>query len=318
MRIFRHIADVPDAFKGAVVAVGNFDGVHLGHRALIGEAARLAAERGAALAVLVFEPHPQEFFRPGNEPFRLTPFRIKSHLIAALGVDAMFALAFDAELAHKSAQDFVLDILVDGLGVGCVVVGRDFQFGEGRAGDTAVLAYMGEMEGFSVVVFDADAAGGGGKISSTGIRAALKAGKPEEAARLLGHPFAVEGRVEQGDRRGQTLGFPTANMRLDGHLRPAFGIYAVRVAVLEDDKVVSRHDGVANLGIRPMFESAEPLVEAHLFDFSGDLYGKHLLVELIAYLRPEAKFAGVEELKVQMRKDCDAARAALDRHPGRC
>ena len=318
MRIFRHIADVPEAYKGAVVAIGNFDGVHLGHQALIGLAHRLADERGAPLAVLVFEPHPQEFFRPGDEPFRLTPFRIKTHLIAGLGVDAMFALAFDAELAHKRAQDFVLDILVNGLGAGCVVVGRDFQFGKGRTGDIAVLSYMGEMEGFGVVVFDPVTTGDSGKISSTGIRAALKSGKPEEAARLLGHPFAVEGRVESGDRRGHALGFPTANMRLDGHLRPAYGIYAVRVAVLEEDKIVSRHDGVANLGIRPMFESAEPLLEAHLFDFSGDLYGKHLSVELIAYLRPEAKFAGVEELKVQIKKDCSAARAVLDRHPMRC
>ena len=318
MRIFRHIAGVPEAYKGAVVAVGNFDGVHLGHQALIGEAGRLAAERGAPLAVMVFEPHPQEFFRPGNEPFRLTPFRIKTHLIAGLGVDAMFALAFDAELANKSAQDFVLDILVNGLGTGCVVVGRDFQFGKGRAGDIAVLSYMGEMEGFGVVAFDAVTTGDGGKISSTGIRRALRSGKPEEAACLLGHPFAVEGRVERGDRRGHTLGYPTANMRIDGHLRPAYGIYAVRVAVMEEDRVVSRHDGVANLGIRPMYESAEPLLEAHLFDFSGDLYGKHLSVELIAYLRPEAKFAGVEELKAQMAKDCDAARAALDRYPPRC
>jgi riboflavin kinase/FMN adenylyltransferase len=318
MRIFRHIADVPEAYKGAVVAIGNFDGVHLGHQALIGAARRLADERGAPLAVLVFEPHPQEFFRPGDEPFRLTPFRIKTHLIAGLGVDAMFALAFDAELAHKSAQDFVLDILVNGLGAGCVLVGRDFQFGKGRTGDIAVLSYMGEMEGFGVVVCDPVAAGAGGKISSTAIRTALKSGKPEEAARLLGHPFAVEGRVEPGERRGHALGFPTANMRLDGHLRPAYGIYAVRVAVLEEDKVVSRHDGVANLGIRPMFESAEPLLEAHLFDFSGDIYGKHLSVELIAYLRPEAKFAGVEELKLQIKKDCNAARAVLDRHPMRC
>jgi riboflavin kinase/FMN adenylyltransferase len=318
MRIFRHIADVPEAYKGAVVAVGNFDGVHQGHQALIGAAHRLAVERGAPLAVLVFEPHPQEFFRPGDEPFRLTPFRAKARLIAGLGVDAMFALAFDAELAHKSAQSFVLDILVDGLGVGCVVVGRDFQFGKGRAGDVAALSYMGEMEGFGVVVFDPVTTGDGGKISSTGIRTALKSGKPEEATRLLGHPFAVEGRVEQGDRRGHALGFPTANMRLDGHMRPAYGIYAVRVAVLEEDRVVSRHDGVANLGIRPMYESAEPLLEAYLFDFSGDLYGKHLSVDLIAYLRPEANFAGVEELKMQMRKDCEAARVALDRNPLRC
>ena len=315
MKIFRHIADVPEAYKGAVVAIGNFDGVHLGHQALINEAACHAAERGAPLAVLAFEPCPQEFFRPGGEPFRLTPFRAKTHLIANLGADAMYALAFDAEMAHRSAQDFVLDVLVKGLGVGCVVVGSDFRFGRGRAGDAAVLSYMGAMEGFGAVIFDHVTMGAGEKISSTGIRTALKAGKPGEAARLLGHPFVIEGRVEHGDGRGREFGFPTANMHLGGYLRPAFGIYAVRVAVLEDDKVVSRHDGVANLGIRPMYESAEPLLESYLFDFSGDLYGKHLAVDLIAYLRPEAKFAGVEALKTQIGADIAAAKAALASTP---
>ncbi|MDE2501063.1 MAG: bifunctional riboflavin kinase/FAD synthetase [Alphaproteobacteria bacterium] len=315
MRIFRHIADVPEAYKGAVVAIGNFDGVHLGHQALIGEAAYHAAERGAPLAVLAFEPCPQEFFRPGGEPFRLTPFRAKTHLIANLGADVMYALAFDAEMAHRSAQDFVLDVLVKGLGVGCVVVGSDFRFGRGRAGDAAVLSYMGEMEGFGTVIFDHVKAGADEKISSTGIRMALKSGKPDEAARLLGHPFVIEGRVEHGDGRGREFGFPTANMHLGSYLRPAFGIYAVRIAVLEDDKVVSRHDGVANLGIRPMYESAEPLLESFLFDFDGDLYGKHLAVELIAYLRPEAKFAGVEALKVQIGLDIAAAKAALASTP---
>jgi riboflavin kinase/FMN adenylyltransferase len=318
MRIFRHIADVGEAYKGAVVAIGNFDGVHLGHRALIGEAGRLAAERGAPLAVLVFEPSPQEYFRPGGEPFRLTPFRAKAHLIASLGIDAMFALPFDDAMANRSPQDFVFDVLLNGLEAGCVVVGDDFRFGKGRAGDAALLSYMGEMEGFGVTVFDPIIAGDGGKISSTAIRTALKAAKPEEATRLLGHPFTVEGRVEPGDKRGAALGYPTANLHIDGYMRPAYGIYAVRVAVLDEDKVASRHEGVANLGIRPMFASPEPLLEAYLFDFSGDLYGKHLLVELIAYLRPEAKFSGVEELKAQMAKDCDAARAALDRHPERC
>ena len=318
MRIFRHLSDVPESYKGAIVAVVNFDGMHLGHQALIAEAGRHASERGAPLAVLVFEPSPQEFFLPGAEPFRLTPFRAKAHLIASLGVDAMFAFPFDAEMADRSPQDFVLDVLVKGLGAGCVVVGADFRFGKKRAGDASVLSYMGEMEGFGVVAFDPVTAGAGEKISSTAVRTALKEARPEDATRLLGHPFTVEGRVERGDGRGRVLGFPTANMHLDGYVKPAFGIYAVRVAILEDDKVVSRHDGVANLGIRPMYERAEPLLEAHLFDFSGDLYGKHLSVELLAYLRPEAKFAGVEELKVQIRKDCDAARAALDRHPPRC
>ena len=311
MRIFRHYTDVPAAFRGAVVAIGNFDGVHLGHQALIAHAKRLADERGSALGVLAFEPHPQEFFRPGGESFRLTPFRAKAHLSQELGADVMFALAFDAEMAAKTAQDFVLDVLVEGLGVGCVVVGSDFQFGKGRSGNVTVLSYMGEMEGFSVDIFAPVTEGGHGKISSTRIRDALKAGRPREAASLLGHWWTIEGRVEHGDKRGRTIGFPTANMRLENCLKPAFGIYAVRVTVFEDDKPVSQHDGVANFGIRPMFESETPLLETYLFDFDGDLYGKHMAVALVDYLRPEAKLEGLEALKAQIAADSARAKAAL-------
>jgi riboflavin kinase / FMN adenylyltransferase len=311
MRIFRHIADVPDGYKGAVVAIGNFDGVHLGHRALIAEARRHADERSAPLAVMVFEPSPREFFRPGGEPFRLTPFHAKARLIAALGVDVMYALPFNAELAHLSAQDFVFDILLKGLGAGCVVVGADFRFGRGRGGDAAVLSYMGEMEGFGTVVLDTVALGAGEKISSTAIRTALQAGRPEDAARLLGRPFAIEGRVEHGERRGRTLGWPTANLNLDGYMRPTFGIYAVRASIMENDVAAARYDGVANLGIRPMYERTEPLLEVHLFDFDGELYGKHLSVDLIAYLRPEMKFASADELKARIADDAERAKAAL-------
>lgn len=311
MRIFRHIADVPDRFKSAVVAIGNFDGVHLGHRALITEARRHSCERAAPLAVLTFEPYPREYFQPGGEPFRLTSFRVKAQRVASLGVDAMYALPFDAELAHKSAPDFALDVLVNGLEVGCVVVGSDFRFGSGRHGDTTMLSYIGEMEGFGVEVLDTVNAPRGGKISSTGIRTALREGRPEEAAILLGRPFAIEGRVERGDERGRTLGFPTANLHLDGYVRPAFGIYAVRAFVFENDEVVARYEGVANLGIRPMFKTPEPLLEAFLFDFSGDLYGRHMSVDLVSYLRPEMKFASVDELKVQMAKDTERAKEAL-------
>ncbi len=310
MKIFRHYSDIPEAFKGAVVALGNFDGVHRGHQALIAHARALAEQRNAPVGVLAFEPHPQEFLKPPAESFRLTPFRVKARLIAELGVDAMFALTFDAAMAAKSPQDFVMDVLVDGLAAGCVVVGGDFRFGKGRAGDVTVLAYMGEMEGFGVEVF-APVLADHEKISSTHIRQALKAGKPDVAARLLGHFWAVEGRVEHGDKRGRTIGFPTANMRLADCLHPAFGIYAVRATVLENEKPVSTHDGVASFGIRPMFKSQEPLLETWLFDFSGDLYGKHLSVELVAYLRPEMAFDGIEALKAQMKKDEAAAREAL-------
>jgi riboflavin kinase/FMN adenylyltransferase len=310
MKIFRHYHDVPGAFQGAVVAVGNFDGVHLGHQALIADAAHHAHERGAALGVLAFEPHPQEFFRPQSESFRLTPFRVKARLLAELGVDVMFALPFDAQMAAKSAQEFVLDVLVEGLGVGCVVVGNDFQFGKGRAGNATVLSYMGAMEGFGVEIF-APVADGGQKISSTEIRQALKQGRPDEAARLLGHYWAVEARVEHGDKRGRTIGVPTANMRLTDCLHPAFGVYAVRAAVVEDEQVVARYLGVANFGIRPMFETPVPLLETFLFDFDGDLYGKHLSVELVAWLRGELDLPDLDALKTQIDKDAEAARRAL-------
>src|SRR6195952_5768423 len=267
MKIFRHYKDVPDAYKGAVVGVGNFDGVHRGHQALIGEARRMADERGAPLAVLAFEPHPQEFFRPSTESFRLTPFRAKARLLAGLGADVLYALPFDAALAAKTAQEFVQDVLVDGLAIGAIVVGADFQFGKGRAGNATLLSYMGEMEGFGVTLFDPVLGDGAEKISSTEIRDALKAGRPGEAARLLGHPWSIEARVEHGDKRGRTIGFPTANMRLDDCLKPAFGVYAVRAKLLDGDTVVSTHDGVANFGIRPMYETPVPLLETYLFDF---------------------------------------------------
>ena len=312
MRIFRHYRDVPDAFRSAVVAVGNFDGVHRGHQALIARAGALAEERKAPFGVLAFEPHPQEFFRPDAECFRLTPFRTKARLIAELGADVLFAFAFDAEMASKTAQEFILDVLVGGLSIGEVVVGPDFRFGKARTGDVTVLSYMGEMEGFGVDVVVPVIDDRHGKISSTRIRDALKAGRPEEAARLLGHSWTIESRIEHGDKRGRTIGFPTANMQIEGYLKPAFGVYAVRATIMEDDKPSARFDGVANLGIRPMFESQTPLLETYLFDFDGDLYGSHLAVELVSYIRPEAKLDGLDALKEQIAADSKAARAALN------
>jgi riboflavin kinase/FMN adenylyltransferase len=313
MRIFRHYQDIPEGFKGGVVAIGSFDGVHRGHQALMAEAKRLAAERNAIFGVLAFEPHPQEFFRPDAECFRLTPFRTKTRLIAGQGADAMFALPFDAAMAAKTPQEFILEVLVDGLGAGAVVVGSDFRFGKGRAGDTAVLAYMGEMEGLGVTIFPPVEDERHGKISSSRIRTALKEGRPEEAAQLLGHCWMIESRVEHGDGRGRTVGVPTANMHIDGYLAPAFGVYAVRGTVMDGDTPAGRYDGVASFGIRPMFEVARPLFETHLFDFSGDLYGRHLAVELVAYLRREEQFADLESLRRQIDADIEAARSALGR-----
>jgi riboflavin kinase/FMN adenylyltransferase len=310
MRILRHYRNPPAGLKGAVAALGNFDGVHRGHQALIAQAREIANETGQPLAVLVFEPYPREFFRPHDEPFRLTPFRAKAHLLSKLGVDFVIVLHFDAELAGRLAQDFVMEVLVRELSVSHVVVGEDFRFGKARGGDVTVLGYMGEMEGFGVTVFR-PIVEGGEKISSTKVRAALKAGRPDEAARLLGHWWTVEGHVASGDKRGRVLGYPTANLKLEHTLQPAFGVYAVRAHTQNG----GTYDGVANFGLRPMFALPAPLMEVHLFAFSGSLYGEVLAVELIAYLRGEENFDGLEALKSQIAADCAAARAILATAP---
>ena len=311
MKIFRHYEDVPEPCRDAVLAIGNFDGVHRGHQALIAYAKEIAQAKHAPLGVLAFEPHPQEFFRPSAECFRLTPFRTKARLLAEQGVDVMYALTFDSEMAKMPAEDFVRDVLVKALGVNTVLIGADFRFGRARLGDAAMLSALGTQYGFTVEVFTPVVAHDDQKISSSEIRAALKEGRPGDAAKLLGHYWTIEARVEQGDARGRTLGFPTANMRLDGYLHPAFGVYAVRATVIENEQATGTYRGVANLGIRPMFKTDTPLLETYLFDFSGDLYGKHLAVELLAYLRGEMKFDSIDALKAQMTKDCDRARTFL-------
>jgi riboflavin kinase/FMN adenylyltransferase len=317
MRILRHHHDIPAIAKGAVVALGNFDGVHRGHRALIDQACRIAHRKGVKLAVVVFEPYPREFFRPDDEPFRLTKFRDKARLLGELHVDWLVVVEFDAVMARRSPQDFVVDVLGRDLGAECVVVGRDFRFGRGRAGDATMLAYMGEMEGFDVVTVDPVVPDGGeGKISSTRIREALKQGRPDEAARLLGHWWSVEGHVAQGDQRGRTLGFPTANVSMDGYLQPRHGIYAVRVHVepsgaAQPNQAAAVYGGVASFGLRPMYALEKPLLEAHLFDFEGDLYGKIVRIELVRYLRGEQTFADEAALVAQMKKDAEEARGIL-------
>jgi riboflavin kinase/FMN adenylyltransferase len=318
MRIFRHFEDVPEAFKNAVVAIGNFDGVHKGHQALIAEARGEARGGGRPLAVLAFEPHPQEFFRPRPDSIRLTPLRMKARLLAELGVDALFALPFDASMAGRTAPQFVREVLVKGLGAKAIVVGPDFEFGKGRGGNLATLKEMGAAEGFTVTCFEmvtTPQSSEGAKISSTRIRQALAAARPEEAASLLGRWWAIEARVEHGDGRGRTMGFPTANMHLGHCFAPGFGVYAVRVTIMDNEVEVSRHDGVANFGTRPMYQTAVPLMEAHLFDFDGDLYGRHLMVELISYIRPEAKFADLAALIAQIGQDAGKARAILAATP---
>jgi riboflavin kinase/FMN adenylyltransferase len=306
MRIFRDTRNLPTQARGAVVALGNFDGVHRGHQALIATARGIADARGAPLAVMVFEPYPREFFRADAEPFRLTSLRTKAGLLGERGVDLLIVVHFDAKLAAMLAQDFVMDVLLKDLAAAHVVVGEDFRFGKARGGDAALLSYMGEMEGFSVTIVAPLADGPDAKISSSRIRAALQEGRPEEAARLLGHPWSIEGHVATGDRRGRTLGFPTANLTLQNLLHPAFGVYAVRARRGADETV---YDGMANFGRRPTFAVATPLFETHLFDFAGDLYGQLLHVELIAYLRPERKFESLDALQAQLVADSHAARA---------
>ncbi|MGB3808574.1 MAG: bifunctional riboflavin kinase/FAD synthetase [Parvibaculum sp.] len=309
MHILRHYSPVPRPLQGGVYALGNFDGVHRGHQKVIGEAARVARELGAPLGVLVFEPHPRQFFFPDEPFFRLTPFRAKARLLEKLGVEILAALPFDAEMAKKLAPEFVLDVLVNGLNATHVVAGYDFRFAKGRTGDAAVLSYMGGEEGFGVSIVG-EVAHEGEPYSSTRIREKLASGNPRGAAELLGHWWTVESHVMTGDQRGRTIGFPTANLSLEDHVQPALGVYAVRVEI-EDGPHKGFHDGVANLGRRPTFDKKDIVLEVHLFDFAGDIYGQHVAVSFVDYLRPELKFDGLDALKAQIAKDSARAREIL-------
>lgn len=309
MDILRHYSPVPRPLQGGVYALGNFDGVHRGHQMVIGEAARVAREIGAPLGVLVFEPHPRQFFFPDEPFFRLTPFRAKARLLEKLGVEILAALPFDAAMAKKLAPEFVLDVLVNGLHASHVVAGYDFRFGKGRAGDASVLAYMGGEEGFGVSIVD-EVKHQNQPFSSTRIREKLASGDPRGAAELLGHWWTVETHVMAGDQRGRTIGFPTANLALGEHVQPALGVYAVRVEI-EEGPHKGFYDGVANFGKRPTFDKKDVILEVHLFNFEGDIYDHHIAVSFIDYLRPEQKFDGLDSLKAQIAKDGDKARALL-------
>ncbi|WP_106640129.1 bifunctional riboflavin kinase/FAD synthetase [Allosphingosinicella vermicomposti] len=301
---------VPDHLRGGIVALGNFDGFHRGHQAVVGRAVERARAEGRPALVATFDPHPVRHFKPDTPPFRLTTLDQRQRLFAQAGADAMLVFRFDGELAGVTAQDFVADRLLTRIGVAGVVTGEDFTFGKGRGGDIAVLKAMGEELGFSVDTI-APVLDDGGPISSSRIREALQIGDCETATRLLTRPFAIQSVVEHGDKRGREIGYPTANMSLGAYLRPAFGIYAVR-GRLPGGRVL---DGAASLGIRPMFDPPKLLLEPYFFDFSGDLYGQTVEVELISYLRPEAKFHDMDALIRQMDADCVEARRrlALDR-----
>lgn len=309
MKTFKTYTDIPTDFQGAVVAMGNFDGVHLGHQSVIALARAVAATGDATLGVITFEPHPRQLFAPDAPPFRLMNEETRAHRINKLGIDALFELPFNTALSQLTAEAFAREVLAEGLKIKHVVIGADFRFGKGRQGDADMLCEFGNQMGFGVTVAPL-ISDEKGDYSSTAIREALSNGHPEDAARILGHWHRIDGIVEKGDQRGRELGFPTANISLDDLHLPKFGIYAVFFDVL-DGPNKGLYRGAASLGIRPTFGVNKPNLETFLFDFSGDLYGASVSVALVAYQRPEEKFDNLEDLIKQMNIDCFEAREIL-------
>ena len=302
---------MPERLRGAILALGNFDGFHQGHQAVIGAAIDWARGEGRPAIVATFDPHPMRLFKPDAEPFALTTLDQRQELFAAAGADAMLVFQFDRAMASMPALEWADTILHQRLGVNGVVTGEDFTFGKARGGDPATLADLGARFGIASRAVGA-VHDGGGAISSSRIRAALQLGDCETATRLLTRPFAIRGEVQHGDKRGRTIGFPTANLALGAYLRPRFGIYAVTGRVLTgplaDGRVLP---GAANIGVRPTFDPPSELLEPYFFDFSGDLYDARIEVAFHRFLRPEAKFDSIDALTAQMQRDCDAARKLL-------
>jgi riboflavin kinase/FMN adenylyltransferase len=307
VEIIRGWRDLPETAKGAVVAVGAFDGVHRGHQAVIAAARDVAERISAPLGVVSFDPHPRRWFQPDAAPFRLMTAAQMARALEPVGVDRLYLLPFDGEMAAMTDVEFARRVLSDGLGIRHASVGFDFTFGRGRSGSPEALRTYGETLDFTVSTTQRIDDPHGLKLSSSAVREALKAGDMARAAAILGRPFAIEGEVIHGDKRGRTIGVPTANVALGDYMRPAYGVYATRTR-LPDGRII---DGVANLGVRPMFEIETPLLEVWLFDFSGDLYGQTVETELVARLRGELNFDGLDALKVQIDADADAARAIL-------
>jgi riboflavin kinase/FMN adenylyltransferase len=297
---------LPPILRGGALALGNFDGVHQGHQAVIGAALRAARAAGAPALVATFDPHPSRHFRPDSPPFALTTPAQKLQLFEGLGLDGAVVIPFDAALAGLSAEDFARQWLVERLGISHVVTGEDFTFGKGRSGSAATLADLGRELGFTAEAV-APVTASAETVSSTRIRQALIAGDMDTAARLLTRPFTIAMPVIHGDKRGRTIGVPTANQELGGYVRPRYGVYAVRVR-LPDGTMA---DGVANLGIRPMFDPPKELLETWILDWSGDLYGQTIEVELVRWLRGEMKLDGLDALKAQIAQDAEDARRAL-------
>ncbi len=295
-----------DAPRHAVIAIGNFDGVHRGHQALLAQVVREARARDAAAGVLTFEPHPRKLFRPDDPPFRITPEAVKARRLAACGLDFACALSFDWDFASQSAEDFIRHVLIGGLNPSLVVVGEDFRFGQLRKGTPAMMRDAGLAVSIIHPVGNGDAV-----FSSSRIREALRLGDIAAANAALGWDWEIEGVVQHGDRRGRELGFPTANVPLGETLHPAYGIYATLTQIVEDGPDALWHPSATNIGIRPMFEISQGQVETFIFDFNRDIYGKTLRVRPVKRLRGEAKFDSLDALVAQMNEDCSQARLIL-------
>jgi riboflavin kinase / FMN adenylyltransferase len=312
MRILRGHNGLPDDSRGAVIALGNFDGVHMGHRHVIALAAGLAETRKAPLGAALFDPHPRRFFAPDAPAFRLMSETRRNRILESLGVNQLHVLPFSMDMAKMTPADFVGTVLADGLGIAGIVTGEDFRFGAGRSGDTDELARLCAERGIATAFADLHG-NGADKVSSTRIRKAIHDGDMQAAETLLGTPWAVEGIVQRGDQRGRTIGYPTANLTLGDYVRPDYGVYAVRVGLDGDAPTMA---GVANIGKRPTVDGATELLEIHLLDWSGDLYGRSLEVEFFNHLRSEKRFDGLDALKAQIAEDAIAARRALSRLSG--
>lgn len=309
MRIIRDTIFMDPNDRGAAAAIGNFDGVHIGHQSVIDITRKAAKDTNAPLGIMTFEPHPRSYFSDDPAPFRLMNAEAKANRLAKLGVEKLYEVPFNAALASLTPREFAQTIIADQLGLKHVVVGADFCFGKGRTGTVMDLQEFGKEMGFGVTIAPIVAIDTA-NVSSTAIRQALTEGKPRDAAAMLGHWHRIEGQVIRGDQRGRDLGYPTANMSIAGLHPPKFGVYAVKVDVL-DGPHKGTYNGAASIGVRPMFGENVPNCETFIFDFKGDLYGATLSVALVDYLRPELKFDGLPALITQMDADCDTARKIL-------
>lgn len=312
MHIVRDYSFVNPADRGACAAIGNFDGVHIGHQSVLDQARQAATKAGGPLGVLTFEPHPREYFTPDAPPFRLMSSEARANRLEKIGVDQLYELQFNAAMASLTPREFARNVIADGLGLQHVVIGSDFCFGKGRAGTAQDLQAFGVEMGFGVTIATLLETHTGAQVSSTAIRQALADGKPRDAAAMLGHWHRIVGRVIGGEQRGRELGYPTANMSIEGLHPPLFGVYAVLADVL-DGPHKGQYHGAASLGVRPMFNGQLPNIETFIFDFSGDLYGAELSVGLVEFLRPEETFDSLKAFIAQMDADCANARNLLSK-----